>query len=94
MTARRDLRDLEDAIRRADLLLRRSTEARWSGRAAEGYRDALADLHGRVRRAVAGLDLVEATMTRHLLAVEESRRQPTPGGPAGALPSWAGVGGR
>ncbi len=91
--ARRDLRELEESIRHADLLLRHCDEVSWSGPAARSYRAALTDLKGRVHRAVTGLDAVELTMTRHLLAVEEAQGR-TPLAPGVALLGVVGGGGR
>jgi len=92
VAARRDLRELEESIRSAEVLLRRCGEASWSGPAAHSYRVVLADLHRRVHRAVSGLDVLDATMTRHLLAVEEaqSRAALAPGALAGPRAPGAG----
>ncbi len=73
-TARRDLRELEEVIRRADGLLRRAADVPWSGRAAEGYRRALGALVAEVHGAVLGLGALEHAMSRHLALVDEARR--------------------
>lgn len=84
-TARRDLRELEAAVRAADVLLRRSGEVAWSGRAADGFQETLEDLARRVHRAVVGLETMETTMARHLRSVEDAHL-PALGDPSAGLP--------
>ena len=74
-SAQRDIRELEAAVRAADVLLRSAAEVAWSGRAADSYQQSLADLVRGLHRAVLGLEAMETLMTRHLRSVEDAHRQ-------------------